>query len=94
MVLAGHGEPVTEPRELIDKRFAMHERRAAKIARLLGGGPLTAHEIAQSLWGRASLTQAFLTISEVLGHLDLLVDRGEVQVVDGDPVRFALQTAQ
>ena len=92
VVLAGHGEPVTDPGALIEKRFAMHERRAAKILRLLDDGPKTAHGIAQALWGRASLTQAFLTISEVLGHLDLLVDRGDAEALDGEPVRFS-QTA-
>jgi len=77
LVLAGHGEPVTAHADLIDERFRMHERRAGKIAGLLGE-PLSAHEIAQSLWGNVAVTQAYLTLSEVLGHVDLLLDRGVV----------------
>ena len=77
VVLTGHGDPVTDHAALIDSRFRMHERRAAKIHRTLDE-PMTAHQIATSLWGNVALTQAFLTLSEVLGHLDLLVERGEV----------------
>jgi glyoxylase-like metal-dependent hydrolase (beta-lactamase superfamily II) len=79
VVLPGHGEPVTEHAKLIDERFALHERRAAKIAGLIAARPLTAYEIAQSLWGNVAVTQAFLTLSEVLGHVDLLLDRGEIR---------------
>jgi glyoxylase-like metal-dependent hydrolase (beta-lactamase superfamily II) len=91
VVLAGHGDPVTEHAELIDSRFRMHEKRAAKIARRIASdGPITAHGIAQSLWGDVALTQAYLTLSEVLGHVDLLLDRGEVVEEEGDDgvVRF------
>jgi glyoxylase-like metal-dependent hydrolase (beta-lactamase superfamily II) len=79
VVLAGHGEPVTDHVALIDERFALHERRARKIAGLLADRPLTAYEIAQALWGNVAVTQAYLTLSEVLGHADLLVDRGQVR---------------
>ena len=89
VVLAGHGEPVTDHRALVDDRFRMHERRAAKIHRMLGSGPLTAHRIAQAMWGNVAVTQAYLTLSEVLGHLDLLVQRGEAaEEDDGALVRF------
>jgi glyoxylase-like metal-dependent hydrolase (beta-lactamase superfamily II) len=77
LVLAGHGEPVEAHAALIDERFRMHERRARKIAGLLAE-PLSAHEIALSLWGNVAVTQAYLTLSEVLGHVDLLLDRGEI----------------
>jgi glyoxylase-like metal-dependent hydrolase (beta-lactamase superfamily II) len=79
VVLPGHGEPVTDHARLIDERFALHERRAAKIRGLIADRPLTAYEIAQALWGNVAVTQAFLTLSEVLGHVDLLIDRGLVR---------------
>jgi hypothetical protein len=79
IVLAGHGEPVTDPVMLIDERFRLHARRAAKIRRLIrDDGPATAYEVAQSLWGNVAVTQAYLTLSEVLGHVDLLVTDGQV----------------
>jgi glyoxylase-like metal-dependent hydrolase (beta-lactamase superfamily II) len=88
-VLPGHGDPFGDHAALIDERFSMHERRARKIRGLLGERPLTAHEIAQSLWGTVAVTQAFLTLSEVLGHVDLLLERDEVaEHESGGVIRF------
>jgi glyoxylase-like metal-dependent hydrolase (beta-lactamase superfamily II) len=78
LVLTGHGDPVTEPAALIAERVRGHARRAAKIRGLLADGPRTAHELAHAMWGGVAVTQAYLTLSEVLGHLDLLVRDGEV----------------
>jgi len=89
IVLSGHGEPVTDHRGLIDERFGLTERRARKIHRLLDDGPLSAHELAQRMWGNVAVTQAFLTLSEVLGHLDLLQVDGKVaEHDDAGVVRF------
>lgn len=92
VVLPGHGEPVVDHRALVDERLRMHERRAEKIAKLLADAPLTAYEIAQTMWGNVAVTQAYLTLSEVLGHVDLLLERGEaVEERDADGVsRFSL----
>jgi glyoxylase-like metal-dependent hydrolase (beta-lactamase superfamily II) len=83
-VLAGHGEPVDDHVALIDHRLEMHRRRARKIHRLLQDGPRTAYEIAGALWGTVAVTQAYLTLSEVLGHADLLVADGRVVEEVGD----------
>jgi glyoxylase-like metal-dependent hydrolase (beta-lactamase superfamily II) len=80
-VLPGHGEPITDHRALIDERLSMHERRAGKIHRLISERPRTAHELAQALWGNIAVTQAYLTLSEVLGHVDLLKEAGVVREV-------------
>jgi glyoxylase-like metal-dependent hydrolase (beta-lactamase superfamily II) len=90
LVLPGHGDPIADHVSLIDERFRMHRRRAQKIERLIAGQPRTAHEIAQELWGNVAVTQAYLTLSEVLGHVDLLLAEGGVaeQETDG-VVRFA-----
>jgi glyoxylase-like metal-dependent hydrolase (beta-lactamase superfamily II) len=79
LVLPGHGEAVSGHAALIDERFAGHDRRAGKIAELIAEEPRTAYEIAQALWGNVAVTQAYLTLSEVLGHLDLLVERGQAE---------------
>jgi glyoxylase-like metal-dependent hydrolase (beta-lactamase superfamily II) len=78
LVLPGHGRPITDHVALIDERFRMHRRRAEKIHRLIAAEPRTAHEIAQELWGNVAVTQAYLTLSEVLGHVDLLLQDGRV----------------
>ena len=78
LVLTGHGDPVVEPVALIDERFRGYERRKAKILGLVRDRPQTAHEIAGEIWGDVAVTQAYLTLSEVIGHLDLLVADGAV----------------
>jgi glyoxylase-like metal-dependent hydrolase (beta-lactamase superfamily II) len=85
VVYAGHGEPVEDHRALIDERFKMHERRANKLYGLIAAQPRNAYELAQEMWGNVAVTQAFLTLSEVLGHVDLLIDEGRVveHEVDG-----------
>ncbi len=90
IVLPGHGEPITDHVTLIDERMRMTERRKEKIWKLIEEKPRTGHEIAQELWGNVAVTQAFLTLSEVIGHVDLLVNDGSVcEVEDGDIVRYA-----
>jgi glyoxylase-like metal-dependent hydrolase (beta-lactamase superfamily II) len=84
LVLPGHGDPVTDHRGLIDERFALHRRRAGKIERLLAERPRTAYEVAQALWGNIAVTQAYLTLSEVLGHVDLLLNDGRVREIKRD----------
>jgi glyoxylase-like metal-dependent hydrolase (beta-lactamase superfamily II) len=89
IVLPGHGEPITDHVALIDERFALHRRRKEKIGRLIAQGPRTGYEIAQEIWGNVAVTQAYLTLSEVIGHADLLVNEGRVREADdGEVIRY------
>jgi glyoxylase-like metal-dependent hydrolase (beta-lactamase superfamily II) len=84
LVLPGHGEAISDHRGLIDERLRLHDRRAQRILRLLKPRPLTAYEIAVEMWGNVAVTQAYLTLSEVLGHLDLLLREGQVREFEKD----------
>ncbi len=89
IVLSGHGEPITDHAALIDERLAMHARRCEKLYGLVAERPRTGYELAQALWGNVAVTQAFLTLSEVIGHLDLLVNDGRVREADdGEVIRY------
>jgi glyoxylase-like metal-dependent hydrolase (beta-lactamase superfamily II) len=89
IVLSGHGEPIIDHVALIDDRLAKHERRKEKIYGLIAEQPRTGYEIAQAIWGDVAVTQAFLTLSEVIGHADLLLNEGRVrEVADGEVVRY------
>jgi glyoxylase-like metal-dependent hydrolase (beta-lactamase superfamily II) len=89
IVLPGHGEPIVDHVALIDERLAKHERRKEKIHGLIAERPRSGYEIAQALWGNVAVTQAFLTLSEVIGHADLLVNEGRVREADdGTVVRY------
>jgi glyoxylase-like metal-dependent hydrolase (beta-lactamase superfamily II) len=92
LVLPGHGAPILDHAGLIDERLRMHDRRARKILGILEEGPLSAYEIALRMWGNVAVTQAYLTISEVLGHLDLLIaDSLVVERDDGEHSLFESQ---
>jgi glyoxylase-like metal-dependent hydrolase (beta-lactamase superfamily II) len=89
IVLSGHGEPIVDHVALIDDRLAKHERRKEKIHELIAEKPRSGYEIAQAMWGNVAVTQAFLTLSEVIGHADLLVNEGRVREVDdGEVIRY------
>ncbi|MFL5845944.1 MAG: MBL fold metallo-hydrolase [Solirubrobacteraceae bacterium] len=86
LVWPGHGEPVEDHRALIDERGRLHARRAEKLHRLISEQPRSAFELAQAMWGNVAVTQAYLTLSEVLGHTDLLLNDGRVREVESDGV--------
>lgn len=90
LVLPGHGDPFTGAAALVARRAGMTDRRAVKIRRALTE-PRTAAAVGRDLWRHVPVTQAFLVLSEVLGHLDLLESRGAVaqQVGDDGVVRWA-----
>jgi glyoxylase-like metal-dependent hydrolase (beta-lactamase superfamily II) len=89
LVLPGHGDAFGDHRALIDQRFTLHARRAEKLFGLVSDQPRTAYELAQAMWGNVAVTQAYLTLSEVLGHMDILLNEGRVrEVEESGVVRF------
>ena len=88
IVLSGHGDPVTDHVKLIDERFELHRKRAEKIHGLIEQEPRTGYELAQALFGDIAVTQAYLTLSEVLGHVDLLLNDGRAREVERDGVAY------
>jgi glyoxylase-like metal-dependent hydrolase (beta-lactamase superfamily II) len=88
IVLSGHGEPITDHVSLIDERFEFHRRRADRLYALIEEGPRTGYELAQAFFGDIAVTQAYLTLSEVLGHVDLLLNDGRVREVERDGVAY------
>ncbi len=85
MLLPGHGNRVEGGHtELVAERIQFHNRRKDRIYGALADGPLPAHQIAVALWGGVADREAFLTLSETLGHLDLLEDEGLVRQEETD----------
>ncbi len=76
----GHGPTIDDHRSLIDERIAFHAERLDRIVALVAAGRSTAFEIARELWPpETAETQPVLVTWEVLGHLDVLVNRGTVR---------------
>jgi len=83
VVLPGHGVAFADHRDLIAKREDMHARRARRILRSING-TRTATDIIGLLWRNLPVTQSYLALSEVLGHIDLLERDGLVRAVERD----------
>ena len=80
MCYPGHGPTIKDHGALIADRLAFHADRLARIEQLVAGGAGTAFEIARKLWSDdVAETQPVLVTWEVLGHLDILVNRGTVR---------------
>jgi len=82
----GHGPVIHDHRALIDERIAFHSERLDRVAALVRDGCTTAFDIARRLWSDdVAHTQPVLVTWEVIGHLDILVNRGTVKEdVDAD----------
>lgn len=93
LVLPGHGDPIEDHRELIDRRLKLHEGRARKIHGLIADRPRSAHELATAIWGDIAVTQAFLTLSEVIGHTDILVADGRAVEDETEDGRVVFRAA-
>ena len=75
----GHGPTIEDHRTLIDERMAFHTERLDLIRQYVEEGCATAFDIARRLWSdEVAETQTVLAIWEVVGHLDILVNRGSV----------------
>jgi glyoxylase-like metal-dependent hydrolase (beta-lactamase superfamily II) len=92
LILPGHGDPFIGAAALVEKRLGMHDRRAEKILAALTH-PRSAADVGRDLWRHVPVTQAYLVLSEVLGHLDLLEERGAVATEVRDGVVFYAASA-
>lgn len=73
-ILPAHGPVIDSPRERIEQIYRHHARRKDKLFGLLTREGNSAYELAQKLFGTVKEADIFLTVSEVLAHLDLLLD--------------------
>jgi glyoxylase-like metal-dependent hydrolase (beta-lactamase superfamily II) len=74
-LFAGHGPPVTDHRELIERRLQKTDRRTRHVLGALGSTPLTALEVGRSLYGTRAET-SWEMMADLVGRLDLLVTEG------------------
>ena len=84
LVLPGTRRADHRPSRADRRALRPSRRRANKIHSLIAERPRSAYEIAQALWGNIAVTQAYLTLCEVLGHMDLLLDSGRAREVERD----------
>jgi glyoxylase-like metal-dependent hydrolase (beta-lactamase superfamily II) len=87
-VFPGHGPVIAEPDHLIEDMRSHHRERAERLAGLLTDGGRTSWELANELFPRLEGFDNFLAVSEVVAHIDLLVDQGRAEPVQRDGVTY------
>ena len=75
----GHGEPITNVRQLVESRLAFYHQRAQKLLGLFEDQPRTLYQLTQSMFPTSDDSRTYLTLSEVSGHLDLLEHENRVR---------------
>jgi glyoxylase-like metal-dependent hydrolase (beta-lactamase superfamily II) len=76
---AGHGPVIHDHSALIEDRLGFHADRLERIRRLVAARHRTAYAVARELWSdEIAEENPVLVVWEVLGHFDLLVNRGLV----------------
>ena len=81
-VLPGHGAAFQGHREVLGRFFDACARQQDLLLGLLAEGPCTAHGLAQKLLGPHPPTRLFLTLSAVVGDLEVLEAAGRVERVE------------
>jgi glyoxylase-like metal-dependent hydrolase (beta-lactamase superfamily II) len=89
LVFPAHGDVIRDHRKLIAGYRLHHERRKLQMLRQLREKPSTAFELAAKLFPKHYQSQVFLVMSEVIGHLDLLIDEGSVTLEERDGLEVA-----
>lgn len=89
IVYPGHGDPITDAKALIRSYREHHEKRSLRIANMLGPEGKSAYQLANEMYPDRDLGDKFLATGEILAHIDILIDRGEAELVPaGDVMLF------
>jgi glyoxylase-like metal-dependent hydrolase (beta-lactamase superfamily II) len=79
LVLPGHAEPFDNCLKVVDSLSVFYQRRQAKILEILERGSLTVYEVMKELFLSGDGFELILMMSETLGNLEVLEERGEVE---------------
>jgi glyoxylase-like metal-dependent hydrolase (beta-lactamase superfamily II) len=84
----GHGDPIEEPIALIDRTVSHHHERKVEVAKLLTADGQSPYQLAQQLYPNVSGYDIYLSVSEVVAHLDLVEAAGAALVEQRDGVAY------
>lgn len=77
-VFPGHGPDFDNAHDLVQRRLTSQQTRATTLLELIGQGVATTLALSRALFPRLDDNALFLGLSEVIGHLDLLVEQCEI----------------
>lgn len=84
----GHGGPMTNPGARIRELINLHDQRKEEIFGRLGFESKTLFALAQELYQNLDEINMMLAVSEVVGHLDLLLEESRVTATRRGPAIF------
>src|SRR5262245_48206460 len=85
LVYGGHGEPVHDYDELLNRYFRAIQERQAQVISLVSKAGTTAWQVAQTMFPGADDVHQFLAVSEAVAHLDLAQTEGKIAVEYSGP---------
>ncbi len=86
LVFPAHGDVFSDHRALIESYRLHHERRVLQFERELRQRPATPFELGRKLFPKYWDKELFLVMSEVMGHLDVLIESGRAVLEERDGV--------
>jgi glyoxylase-like metal-dependent hydrolase (beta-lactamase superfamily II) len=87
-VYPGHGPAIDDPRTLIEEMRAHHRKRAEELATLLTPEGRTSWQLANDVFPRLEGFDNFLAVSEIVAHIDLLIEQGRAEAVQQDGITY------
>jgi glyoxylase-like metal-dependent hydrolase (beta-lactamase superfamily II) len=91
LVLPGHAAPFSNCLKVINSLAGFYEKRQERLLKALEAGPLTVYEVMRELFESDTGFELFLMLSETLGNLEALEERGKVErEKHGDVIRFRI----
>ena len=76
----GHGAPIENPPALITSTIEHHMKRKVEVANRLSDEGRTPYELSTELYPHVTGYDIFLAVSEVVAHLDLVVEDGDAHL--------------
>ena len=86
----GHGAPIDDPQALITRTIEHHLKRKVTVAGHLTSSGKTPYEVAGEIYPGVQGYDVFLSVSEVIAHLDLVVEDGDAVVEQRDGITYYL----
>ena len=75
----GHGDPLDgSVQQAIDRTLSHHDKRQQRVLRFLRDGPLTPYQVLCKFFPHLPDARLWQAFAEVVGHIDALVERGDV----------------
>jgi glyoxylase-like metal-dependent hydrolase (beta-lactamase superfamily II) len=78
LIAPGHAEPFSGHADIVERLLGFYRKRQDRIVELLARGPLTPAQLASLVFPRVRERHLYLTLSEVMGNLEVLESEGRV----------------